>query len=150
QEESEERERSLVATTHGSVVERIRQKAIWFDAQSPFVVRARVVWGLKVRFCLLVSLLSTACCGFSHVNDGSGGDGADMAGLPGGNGDGGAGSGGGGGGSGGAGGGGGTSMCTGCGCDAPVLLVAVQSVDGSQSNDGRVLQLSVPASGPAV
>jgi len=73
-----------------------------------------------------------------------------MAGLPGGNGDGGAGSGGGGGGSGGAGGGGGTSMCTGCGCDAPVLLVAVQSVDGSQSNDGRVLQLSVPASGPAV
>ena len=104
-----------------------------------------------MRLCLFVSLLSTACCGFSHVGndgDGGGGDPVDMA-DNGGDGDGGAGSGGGGGGGSG-GGGGGTSMCTGCGCGAPVLLVAVQSVDGSQTNDGRVLQLSVPPSGPAV
>jgi hypothetical protein len=42
-------------------------------------------------------------------------------------------------------------MCSGgCGCGAPVLLVAVQSVDGSQQNDGRVLQLTVPPTGAAV
>src|SRR5207302_1611240 len=32
---------------------------------------------------------------------------------------------------------------------APVLLVAVRSVNGGTGTDGRVLQLSVPASGPA-
>ncbi|MGZ3439553.1 MAG: hypothetical protein ACXVDD_08550 [Polyangia bacterium] len=102
-----------------------------------------------MRFSFVASLLLTACCGFNHVNDGGSGD--DMAGLPG-DGDmaGGGGSGGdGGGGSGG--GGGGTASCTsgGCGCGAPVLLVAVQSVNGGTGTDGRVLQLSVPASGPA-
>src|SRR5439155_20973022 len=74
--------------------------------------------------------------------------GADMADATGGNG----GSGGGddmagGGGSGG--GGGGTSTCTGCGCGSPVLMVAVQSVNGATGADGRVLQLHVPASGAA-
>jgi hypothetical protein len=111
-----------------------------------------------VRFCLLGSLLLTACCGFSHINDGSGGD-VDMAGggNGGGGGDvdmaggaGGSGGGGGGGGTGGAGGGGGNTSCTsGCGCGAPVLIVAVQSVNGATSNDGRVLQLTLPSSGLA-
>ncbi|HEY2744477.1 MAG TPA: hypothetical protein VGL86_07635 [Polyangia bacterium] len=91
-----------------------------------------------MRFCLLAAFLSTACCGFSHVNDGNG----DMAGMPGG-GDGGAGSGGsGGGGSGGSGGGGGTSA-NGCSVGAPVLLVAMESVDGSRTTDGAVLQYAV-------
>ena len=105
-----------------------------------------------MRFCLFVSLLSAACCGFSHVNnDGGGGGGADLAG----GGDvgdmGGGGGGGGGGGTGGAGGGGGAQSCTGggCGCGAPVLIVAVQSSNGAITNDGRVLQLAVPATGPA-
>ena len=59
--------------------------------------------------------------------------------------------GGGGGGTGGGGGGGGTASCTngGCGCGAPVLIVAVQSVNGATGNDGKVMQLTVPASGPA-
>ena len=97
-------------------------------------------------------MLSASCCGFSHVNDGGGGGDADMAGLPtdgdmGGGGTG----GGGGGGTGGGGGGGGTASCTngGCGCGAPVLIVAVQSVNGATGNDGKVMQLTVPASGPA-
>ncbi|HEX6836078.1 MAG TPA: hypothetical protein VF334_05865 [Polyangia bacterium] len=107
-----------------------------------------------MRFCLLVSLLSTACCGFSHVsNDGGGGGGdVDMAGgdvgdMAGGGGTG----GGGGGGTGGSGGGGGTASCAngGCGCGAPVLLVAVESSNGATGNDGRVLQLAVPATGLA-
>ncbi len=96
-----------------------------------------------MRVCLLVALLSTACCGFSHVNDGgSGGGSVDMAGGDVGDG---------GGGPGGSGGGGGTASCIngGCGCGAPVLLVAVQSSNGATGNDGRVLQLAVPASGLA-
>ena len=79
-----------------------------------------------------------------------------MAGLPadgdmGGGGSGGGGGGGGSGGSGGGGGGGGTSSCAngGCGCGAPVLIVAVQSVNGATGNDGKVMQLTVPPSGPA-
>ena len=58
---------------------------------------------------------------------------------------------GGGGGTGGAGGGGGTVSCAsgGCGCGAPVLLVAVQSVNGGTGTDGRVLQLAIPPTGPA-
>jgi hypothetical protein len=107
-----------------------------------------------VRFCLVLSLLLTAsCCGFSHVNDGGGGNGADMADPSGGDGDMGSGGsgGGGGGGSGGGGGGGGNTACTsgGCGCGAPVLIVAVQSVNGATGNDGKVMQLTVPPSGPA-
>ena len=109
-----------------------------------------------MRFCCVVSLLLTACCGFNHVNDGGGN--GDMAGLPadgdmaGGGGNGGTGGGGGGGGgTGGAGGGGGTVSCAsgGCGCGAPVLLVAVQSVNGGTGTDGRVLQLAIPPTGPA-
>jgi hypothetical protein len=74
-----------------------------------------------------------------------------MAGMPGGDSDMTGGGGGGGGGTGGSGGGGGSASCLGggCGCGAPVLLVAVQSVNGATGNDGRVLQLAVPASGPA-
>jgi hypothetical protein len=115
------------------------------------VVRARVASGAEVRFCFLVSLLLTACCGFNHVGNDGGGDG-DMAGLADGDMAGGGGTGGGGGGgTGGAGGGGGSSSCSsgGCGCGAPVLLVAVQSVNGGTGNDGRVLQLAVPPTGPA-
>ncbi len=66
-----------------------------------------------------------------------------MAGMPGG-GDGGGGSGGGG--SGGAGGGGGTSA-NGCGVGAPVLLIAMQSVDGSRSTDGAVFQYAITDAG---
>ena len=110
-----------------------------------------------MRFCLLVSLLSTACCGFSHVNNDGGGGGGDLAGGDvgdmggGGNGGGGGGGGGGSGGTGGAGGGGGTASCAdgGCGCGAPVLLVAVESSNGATGNDGRVLQLAVPPAGVA-
>jgi hypothetical protein len=103
-----------------------------------------------VRFSFVASLLLTACCGFNHVNDG-GGSGDDMAGLPDGDGDMAGGGSGGGGGGGSGGGGGGTASCTsgGCGCGAPVLLVAVQSVNGGTGTDGRVLQLSVPPTGPA-
>ena len=97
---------------------------------------------MKLRFCLVLSLLSAACCGFSHVNDGGGN--ADMggggsAGLGGG------GSGGdGGGGTGGSGGGGSAS---GCGAGAPILLVAMQSVDGSRTTDGAVFQYTIGDSG---
>jgi hypothetical protein len=39
------------------------------------------------------------------------------------------------------------ATCSGCGCGAPVLAIAVQSVDGAQSNDGRVVQLALEPAG---
>jgi len=82
-------------------------------------------------------VVSTACCGFKSTGDG------DMGSSGGGSG------GSGGGGSGGSGGGGGSSSddmgttANGCGVGAPVLLVAMQSVDGSRSTDGSVLQYAI-------
>lgn len=110
----------------------------WYRAGS-------LLGGRRVRWVLAVSCLLAACCGFKHVDDGGGGDGGmamagdDLAGGGGGDDMGGSSGGGD------LGGDGGQSMsgCSGCGCGAPVLAVAVQSVDGSQTNDGRVLQLAL-------
>lgn len=102
-----------------------------------------------MRSFLVVSCLLCAACGFSRVGD-HGGGGDDLGAPPGGA-DGAAADLAGGGGGGDAGGGGdmGNTMagCTGCGCGAPVLAVAIESVDGAQSNDGRVVQLSLDAAG---
>jgi hypothetical protein len=106
--------------------------------------------GAAVRFSLFACVFLAACCGFSKVgNDGGNGGGGDvdMAGGGGGGDD--VDMAGGGSGGGGGGGGGGTSMCTGCGCGAPVLMVAVQSVNGATGVDGRVLQRNLPATGAA-
>lgn len=83
---------------------------------------------------------SAACCGFKTLGNGDMGSG---------------GSGGsGGGGSAGSGGGGGGSVgddmgtaASGCGVGAPVLIVAMQSVDGSLSTDGSVLQYAMSSTG---
>lgn len=104
----------------------------------------RVALGVVVRsFSLVVVVALTACCGFKSTGDG------DM-GTSGGGADGGGGTGG----TGGDGGGGGNSAvddmgtaASGCGVGAPVLLVAMQSVDGSRQTDGSVLQYALTGTG---
>ena len=101
-----------------------------------------------MRSFFLASCRLVAGCGFSRV--GGHGGGGDLASTPDGGGGGGGGDGDlGGGGSDGGGGDMGTMVasCSGCGCGAPVLAVAVQSVDGAQTSDGRVVQLALDAAG---